>query len=80
MNPRVRFEDEADDEYQNAGRWYEERRTGLGVEFFDAGPRQPDHAVVRITPPRLSGAPIYSWRSGSGVSSCFVGSGATSTS
>lgn len=36
MNPRVRFEDEADDEYQNAGRWYEERRTGLGVEFFDA--------------------------------------------
>ena len=36
MNPRVRFEDEADDEYRRAGRWYENRRTGLGVEFFDA--------------------------------------------
>lgn len=36
MNPRVRFEDEADTEYRHAGRWYEGRRTGLGLEFFDA--------------------------------------------
>jgi plasmid stabilization system protein ParE len=32
----VRFEDEAEAEYRHAGRWYEERRTGLGLEFFDA--------------------------------------------
>ena len=36
MNPRVRFEDEADAEYRLAGRWYEERRKHLGIEFFDA--------------------------------------------
>lgn len=36
MNPRVRFEDEAEAEYRAAGRWYEERRTGLGLEFLDA--------------------------------------------
>ena len=36
MNPRVRFEDEADIEYRLAGRWYEERREHLGIEFFDA--------------------------------------------
>ncbi len=36
MNSLVRFEDEADAEYRTAGCWYEERRTGLGVEFFDA--------------------------------------------
>ena len=31
----VRFEDEADVEYREAGRWYEARVAGLGVEFFD---------------------------------------------
>ena len=36
MTGRVRFEDEADAEYREAGRWYEERRVGLGAEFFDA--------------------------------------------
>lgn len=36
MNPRVRFEDEADAEYRLAGRYYEERREHLGIEFFDA--------------------------------------------
>lgn len=36
MIPRVRFEDEADVEYRLAGRWYEERREHLGIEFFDA--------------------------------------------
>lgn len=44
MNPRVRFEDEADVEYRQAGRWYEGRRTGLGLEFFDA----VDEAIGRI--------------------------------
>lgn len=32
----IRFEDEADAEYREAGRWYESRRPGLGFEFFDA--------------------------------------------
>ena len=36
MIPRVRFEEEADAEYREAGRWYESRRTDLGIEFFDA--------------------------------------------
>ncbi len=36
MSPSVRFEDEADAEYRNAGRWYEEHRAGLGSEFLDA--------------------------------------------
>ena len=36
MTLQVRFEDEADAEYRDAGRWYEGRRTGLGIEFFDA--------------------------------------------
>jgi len=36
VNPRVRFEDEAEAEYRAAGRWYEERRVGLGLEFLDA--------------------------------------------
>jgi hypothetical protein len=36
LNHRVQFEDEADAEYRLAGRWYEERRENLGIEFFDA--------------------------------------------
>jgi toxin ParE1/3/4 len=36
VNPRVRFDDEADAEYRFAGRWYEARRAHLGIEFFDA--------------------------------------------
>jgi plasmid stabilization system protein ParE len=34
VSSHVRFEDEADAEYRNAGRWYEDRRAGLGLEFF----------------------------------------------
>lgn len=45
MNPRVRFEDETDAEYREAGRWYEERRAGLGLEFFDAVDAAIDHVV-----------------------------------
>ena len=36
MSKPVQFEDEADAEYRAAGRWYEERVVGLGIEFFDA--------------------------------------------
>ena len=35
MNTRVRFEDEADAEYREAGRWYDVKQKGLGLEFFD---------------------------------------------
>ena len=44
MNPRVQFEAEADAEYRQAGRWYEERCIGLGTEFFD----EVDAAIHRI--------------------------------
>lgn len=44
MNPRVRFEDEADTEYREAGRWYESRRSALGLEFFD----EVDSTIRRI--------------------------------
>ena len=45
MNPRVRFEDEADSEYRLAGRYYEERRERLGIEFFDAVDLAIDHIL-----------------------------------
>jgi len=45
VNPRVRFEDKADAEYRHAGRWYEERREHLGVEFLDAVDATIDHIV-----------------------------------
>ena len=44
MTPRVRFEDEADSEYREAGRWYEIRRPALGLEFFD----EVDSTIRRI--------------------------------
>ena len=44
MNPHVRFEEEAEAEYRLAGRWYEDHREHLGVEFFDA----VDAAINRI--------------------------------
>lgn len=36
MIASVSFEDEADAEYRQAGRWYESRRVGIGVAFLDA--------------------------------------------
>ena len=54
MTPRVRFEEEADAEYRDAGRWYEERRMGLGVDFFNAVDATLDQ-IVRL--PR-AGAPV----------------------
>ncbi len=62
MNPRVRFDDEADREYRFAGRWYEWRREHLGIEFFDAVDATIDQIValpragllVRGLPPDLS--------------------------
>ena len=44
MSPRVRFEDEAEAEYRQAGRWYEERSTNLAFEFLDA----VDETIERI--------------------------------
>ena len=44
MNPNVWFEEEADLEYRLAGRWYENQREHLGIEFFDA----VDAAIDRI--------------------------------
>ena len=44
MTPGVRFEDEADREYREAGRWYEARRLALGLEFFD----EVDSTIRRI--------------------------------
>lgn len=44
MSILVRFEDEADAEYREAGRWYDARQTGLGIEFFD----QVDATIRRI--------------------------------
>jgi plasmid stabilization system protein ParE len=46
VNPRVRFEDEADAEYRLAGRWYEERRENLGIEFFNAVDATIDRMVA----------------------------------
>jgi hypothetical protein len=47
VSPSVRFEVEADAEYRNAGRWYEARRAGLGVEFLDAVDATLDQ-IVRL--------------------------------
>jgi hypothetical protein len=46
VNPRVRFDDEADAEYRFAGRWYEARRELLGIEFFDAVDATIDQVVA----------------------------------
>ena len=54
MNPRVRFEDEAAAEYRLAGRWYEGRRTDLGLEFFDA----VDTTIGQIIDLPRSGSPM----------------------
>ena len=54
MNPRVRFEHEAGEEYRLAGRWYEERRQNLGLEFFDA----VDETIERILARPRSGTRV----------------------
>jgi plasmid stabilization system protein ParE len=46
VNPRVRFDDEADAEYRLAGRWYEARCEHLGVAFFDAVDTTIDQIVA----------------------------------
>jgi plasmid stabilization system protein ParE len=61
VSPRVQFEDEADGEYRLAGRYYEEQREHLGIEFFDAVDATIDHilempragALVPRMPPDL---------------------------
>jgi plasmid stabilization system protein ParE len=44
VNLRVHFEPEAETEYLQAGVWYERRREGLGLEFFD----EVDATIRRI--------------------------------
>jgi plasmid stabilization system protein ParE len=46
VNPHVRFEEEADAEYRIAGRWYEDHRQHLGVEFFDSVDATIDQIVL----------------------------------
>jgi plasmid stabilization system protein ParE len=46
VNPRVRFDEEADAEYRFAGRWYEARREHLGIEFLDAVDATIDQIVA----------------------------------
>jgi plasmid stabilization system protein ParE len=61
VNPRVRFDDEADFEYRLAGQWHEARREHLCTEFLDAVDMTIDRivaapgvgAVVRQLPPDL---------------------------
>ena len=47
MSPKVRFENEAALEYRSAARWYDERRSGLGLEFLDAVDATLDR-VIRL--------------------------------
>lgn len=54
MSRLVRFEDEAETEYRQAGVWYESRREGLGLEFFD----EIDTTIGQVLEfPRI-GAPV----------------------
>ena len=46
MKPHVRFEEEADAEDCLAGRWYEDHRQHLGIEFFDAVDATIDQIVL----------------------------------
>ena len=46
MNPYVGFEEEAEAEYRAAGRWYEDHRQDLGVEFLDAVDSTIDQIVM----------------------------------
>jgi toxin ParE1/3/4 len=54
VNPNVLFEDEADAEYRFAGRWYEEWRDHLGIEFLDA----VDATIDRIVAMPQAGSPV----------------------
>ena len=56
MNPRVRFDDEADAEYRVGGRWYEGRREHLGTEFLDAVDATIDRIVAT---PRPAFSPLH---------------------
>ena len=54
MNPRVKFEDEADAGYRFGSRWYAARREHFGVEFLAA----VDEAIERILGLPRSGSPV----------------------
>jgi toxin ParE1/3/4 len=47
VNPRVRFDIDADVEYRLAATWYEARREHLGIEFLDAVDATIDQIVTR---------------------------------
>lgn len=54
MTTLARFEDDADEEYRAAARWYEGRRDGLGTEFLDA----VDAAINQVVRCPRAGAPV----------------------
>ena len=54
MSRRVHFEDEAEAEYRQAGVWYESRREGLGIEFFD----EVDTTIRQLLDLPRIGAPV----------------------
>lgn len=54
MSLRVRFEDEAEAEYRQAGVWYDSRREGLGIEFFD----EVDTTIRQLLDLPRIGAPV----------------------
>ncbi len=54
MSLPVRFEREADVEYSEAARWYEDRRRGLGLEFLQA----VDASIEQVLAFPTSGAAV----------------------
>lgn len=54
MSKRVRFEPEAEAEYLQAGRWYEAKLSGLGIEFFD----EVDATIRQLLETPRIGAPM----------------------
>jgi plasmid stabilization system protein ParE len=47
------FEPEASQELEDAARWYEDQRSGLGQRFLDAVAATVDRLVTRMYFPRL---------------------------
>lgn len=54
MSTPVRFENEAQAEYLEAGRWYDAKQAGLGIEFFD----EVDATIRRILDFPHAGSPV----------------------
>jgi len=63
VKPHVRFEQEADEEYRLAGRWYESQRAHLGMEFLDAVDATIDQIAIlpragSLVPHMPAGLPV----------------------